>query len=288
MTARTESSSGPRFVAPPPHPKGWSQLPANDCGRHRSQLEKALLILGVFEASRDELTITDLVRATGIPKSTVHRIVKTMEEWGAIERSRSRFHIGSRLFELGTLVPYRHLREVAIPFMEDLYEVTHQVVHLAILDGCDVLYIEKISGHRRVQAPSRVGGRMPAHCTAVGKVMLAFLPSRAEVLRDLGEYLPRRTKRSIASIDKLGRELDDAVAQGVAFDNEEAEPGVECVAGPVFDYLRYPIAALSVMVAAGTVPLERLAPIVRTAAMGLSRAIANAPLARHSNPLDTG
>ena len=143
----------------------------------RSVLERAFRILGAYSPADRELTLAEMTRRTGIPKPTVHRLAGELLALGLLEGERGVYRLGMRMFELGQLVPLqRDLREEALPFMQDLFEATHETVHLAVLDGTEVLYIEKISGHRRVAAGSRIGGRLPAHCTAVGKAIIAVSP----------------------------------------------------------------------------------------------------------------
>ena len=134
-----------------------------------------LAVLDALEA--EPLTIRDLARRTELSLATVHRIVVRLVAWGGLERVDAGVQPGLRLFELGQLVPARAtLREVAVPFMGDLYAATHEVVSLAVLDGTDTVWLEQFSGRLAPPVPSRVGGRMPAHLTAAGKVLLAFAP----------------------------------------------------------------------------------------------------------------
>src|ERR1700730_16762548 len=146
----------------------------------RSVLARAFKILGPSPPAARDLTLAKMPRRTEIPKPTVQRLAGELLALGLLEGERGVYRLGMRMFELGQLVPrQRDLREAALPFMQDLFEATHETVHLAVLDGTEVLYIDKISGHRRVAAGSRVGGRLPAHCTAVGKAILALSPPSA-------------------------------------------------------------------------------------------------------------
>ena len=176
------------------------------------------------------------------------------------------------MFELGELVPIkRRLRETALPFMEDLYEATHETVHLAVRDDLDVLYAEKIRGHSGVDMPSRVGGRLPLSSTGVGKTLLAFSPGSL-VEEVVSRPLRRLTEHSIADPAVLQNELATIRTAGVGYDHEEAALGVSCVAAPVL-VRGEPVAALSVSVPSGQLQPARLAPAVRTAALALSRTL---------------
>jgi len=138
-------------------------------------LERASRVLACFTVDRPEMSLSDLARRSGLPKSTVHRLLVELEHLGFIECHDGRIGLGLRLFELGQLVPrQRELREAALPFMEDLREVTRQTVHLAVRDGLEVVYLEILGSQEIPQLPSRIGGRMPLYCTGVGNVLLAF------------------------------------------------------------------------------------------------------------------
>jgi DNA-binding IclR family transcriptional regulator len=156
--------------------------------------------------------------------------------------------------------------------MEDLYELTHETVQLAVLDGANVVYIEILSGHRKVPSPSRRGGRMPAYCTAVGKVLLAFSEQARETLPTPDVRLPARTPNTITDVPTLINELHEVRRTGLAFDREEAAVGLTCVAAPVLVSGGKVLAALSVsMPADGSLTPGRVAPAVRFAALTLSR-----------------
>ncbi len=175
------------------------------------------------------------------------------------------------MFELGQLVPLqRDLREEALPFMQDLFEATHETVHLAVLDGTEVLYIEKISGHQRVAAGSRIGGRLPAHCTAVGKAIIAVSPPGV-LDAVLAAGLARRTAFTITVPSVLRKQLARAARAGVAYEREESDLGVTCAASPVHRFGEQVVAAISVTGPVHRLDPERYGPTVRLAALALSR-----------------
>ena len=186
-------------------------------------------ILSAFEPDDVSISLAYLARRTGIAKSTLHRPVGSLVDAGILEREDGQLELGLRLFELGQLVPrQRTLRDAALPFMEDLFEATHETVHLAVLDGIEILYVEKIMGHRRVRSPSRVAGRMPLYSTAVGKAILASSPP--ELLdRVIEAGLRPRTPYTIVAA-KLLRENVAEVQPPVAFDREESLLGLRCAA----------------------------------------------------------
>jgi DNA-binding IclR family transcriptional regulator len=246
----------------------------------RSVLERAFRILGAYGPADRKLTLAEITRRTGIPKPTVHRLAGELLALGVLEGERGVYRLGMRMFELGQLVPrQRDLREAALPFMQDLFEATHETVHLAVLDGTEVLYIEKISGHRRVAAGSRIGGRLPAHCTAVGKVILAFSPP--DVLDAvLAAGLVRRTAFTITAPSVLRRQLAKAAGAGVAYEREESDLGVTCAASPVRGFGNHVVAAISITGPVIRLDPERYAPTVRLAALALSRRLGSPSAAR--------
>jgi len=232
---------------------------------------KALNVLDAFGPMDGTLRLTDLADRTGLPKSTVHRVVEELVAWGGLERVGRRFRLGTKLFELGEIVPrHRTLREAALPFMEDLYEATHETVHLAVRDGLDLLYLEKIRGSRPTLAPSRVGGRMPLHCAGVGKAILAFSPyTLVQAVMDRG--LEAVTPMTITDPKRLKSELDQVRRHGVALDRQETMLGLVCVAAPLLIRGRDVVGAISVAGDADRLRPELMAFAVRTAALTLSR-----------------
>lgn len=180
-----------------------------------------------------ELTLAELTERSGLPKSTVHRTVELMVEHGWLQRDGAEYRFGTRLFELGSRVRETSmLRQVAVPFMEDLYEATRQVVNLGVLDGTSVLYVEKIWGHRHLPTPSQAGRRFAASSTALGKAMLAFAPSPT-VDRVLAAGLKALTRRTIVDPALFRAELTLIATRGYAIDDEEFAEGMLCCAAPI-------------------------------------------------------
>ena len=238
-----------------------------------SVLGRAFTLLTAFRVGDDELTLAQLCRRTGLPKATAHRLLAELSAWDVVERTPTGLRLGMRLFELGQLVPrQRGLREAAAPFLADLFEATHETVHLAILDGIEVVYLHKLDATSGPKIPSRIGGRMPAHCTGVGKAMLAFAP-RAVLEQVLAAGLARRTPRTVIAPGLLGRELAAIREHGVAEEHEESTVGIACVAAPVLDTTGRAVAAISITGWANRLDTHRFAPAVRTAALGLSRTL---------------
>jgi len=235
-------------------------------------LEKAALILESFSPRGGSFRLSELSERTGLPKPTVHRLAADLVRMGWLERSGAQYRLGAKLFELGSLVPHRlDLRETALPFLQDLFEATRETVHLGVREGMEVVYLERIHGHEALRLPSRIGGSLPLSCTAVGKALLAF--SGADLTEEvLSRPLPSLTHHSITDPAHLRMALEKIQVSGLAYEEQEAAPGVSCIAAPVFAG-GTTVAALSVAVPRTRFSPAQLAPAVRTAALGLSRVL---------------
>lgn len=242
----------------------------------KSVLARGLSLLDAFASTDTGLTLAELSSRTGLPKATAHRLVGELVRWGGLERDGQVYRLSIKLFELGQRVPRRRdLREAALPYLQDLYESTHENVHLAVPDGAHTLFLEKVTGRRSTPILSRVGSRLPMHCTATGKVFLALGPP-GYFQRVAGAGLTRHTSHTIVLPGLLRKELDRAQERGYGVSREESEVGVAAVAAPVYDARRRVIAAISVTGSAERIDLDRLAPAVCTAASALTRELAGA------------
>src|SRR6478735_4185853 len=174
----------------------------------RSVTAKVLALLEAFTASAPELTLSELSRRAGVSLPTTHRRAAELLAWGALERTAAgRYRIGLRLWEIGALAPRAHaLREAALPFLEDLYVVTRQNVQLAVREGLELVFVERIAGRGAVPVLTRVGGRFSLHATGVGLVLLAYAP--VEVLDGVLEAgLERYAEQTVTDPDVLRRVL---------------------------------------------------------------------------------
>lgn len=237
-----------------------------------SLLRKVRLIVAAVSDSRSSVGVSEVSRATGLSKSTVHRLCGELVDWGILDQKGNRLQLGFHLFELGQRVPFtRTLRDVALPFMEDLFVATGETVHLGVQRSVEVVYVEKIVGHSPVAAPSKVGGRLPLYCTGVGKAILAFSP--ADLIKALLlEGLRPRTPFTIATPELLLAELEQIRQQGFAVEREESALGVVCAAAPIFGPEGDVVGAVSVTGSQKRDP-QQLSPAVRTAAFGISRSL---------------
>jgi DNA-binding IclR family transcriptional regulator len=230
------------------------------------------LVLDAFDGP-GRLTLAQIVRRTGLPRSSAHRMLERLVQLRWLRRSGRDYELGMRLVELGSLAVHQdRLHRAATPLLHDLHRATGLVVHLAVLDGSDVVYLEKIGDGMTAAIPSRVGGRQPAHCTAVGKAMLADSDGA-----DAVDLASRKTRYSIGSRMQLTAELAKVCAHGVAFDREESLPGFGCVAAPIGDPGQ-PVAAVSVCGPMSRMMFDqRTAAPVRMTAMGIWRNVEDGP-----------
>jgi DNA-binding IclR family transcriptional regulator len=238
-----------------------------------SVLGKVRLILDAFTAESDELTLSQLARRSGVAKATVHRLAQELILWGLLERSGTRYRLGLRLFEMGQLVPrQRILRQAALPYMEDLLMATQETVHFAVHDGLDVLYIEKIIGHRGLNKQSRVAGRLPLYCTATGKAILAFSPETllAEVM---AQGLRPVTRHTTVSAAVLRKQVERIRQEHIAVEHEETRLGYMSMAVPVFGSSSVLAGALSITAPTVRMNVSRFSGALRTAGLGISRTL---------------
>src|SRR3984885_14866842 len=206
-------------------------------------LDRAAAILGAFDATHRELTLAALVTRSGLPRSTTHRVADRMIKLGWLDKPRDRYRVGNRLFEISSLAPIRHeLREAALPFLQDLHAAAKTTVQLGVLEGSQVLVVERITGHRPMPMLEQAGGKIPAHCSALGRAILAY----SDPATILAGGLAARTPRTLTSPVAVLRELTAIPARGWAVDREEGNIGISCVAAPVFGPLGQVAAALSV------------------------------------------
>ena len=246
---------------------GGGSTGADDRDRERreSVAGRISMIISAFDVVSPTLSLSQLTERTGLPKSTVHRMADQLVEFKWLERTTTGYRLGIRFFEVGGLVSSRtHLRERSLPYLQDLQSATRHSVHLGILEGRDVVILEKLWGHDSPSLPTRVGGRMPAHCTAAGKALLAFAPDKA-VEEVLAAGLERRTGRTIVVPELFRQELATVRTAHWALETEENVAGLRCVAAPIRGAGRA-IAAVSVSGPVHKLDVSRVVPLVRRCA----------------------
>ena len=198
-------------------------------------LARGLRLLVTLGEARDGLSLTELAEGAGLPKPTAMRMLRTLQEFGFVSRRDRTYRVGYRCMALGNLYEFEEdLRARALPVMRELMERTGEIVQLGVLRDRDVLYLERVEPQRSVAVVfSHPGSSRPAHCTALGKAILAFADwKRAEDY--LGGELEARTAVSIADPDVLRREFVEVRGRGYSVDEGECDDEVGCVAAPVF------------------------------------------------------
>ena len=223
-------------------------------------------IVAILETVRDRggsATVTELARATGIPKSTTSRIVAELVRRQYLERTDDGVVIGLRLFELGARASMpRRLSAAALPVLAELYNATGEHLNVAVRDGCDMVSVVSVRGRLR-PAPSHAGVRVPASTTALGKAVLAFTVDQS-VVRGVTPGLDTRARH------ELDDELDGVRTRAVAVDLGATFPGVVGVASPILLADRTPVAAISVAGPESEMDADRMIPLVRHAALALA------------------
>ena len=237
----------------------------------RSVTSRVMAVLCAFDADHRRLTLTAIAERSGMALSPAHRLVRELEASNALVRDTDgRYHIGSRLWELGQLAPSR-LREVAHPWLQELFAATGENVHLAVRDGMEVLYVVKVYGVNAVPIVSRTGARLPMHATGVGKALLAHEPDDF-VAAYLTRELERPTPHTITEPGRLARDLAAVRAQGYALTCEEMTLGSCSAAAPIIVRGR-PIAAAGIVVSSRRArELPRLVEPLLAGARAIARA----------------
>lgn len=198
-----------------------------------SVTSRALAVLGTFDEKHRAISLSDIAARADLPLATTHRLLGELARWGALERLPSGdYVIGRRMWDIGHLAPAETgLRQVAEPFLHDLYGATLATVHLAVREGTEVVYLDRLRGNRSVPVVSKVGGRLPLHATGVGKVLLAHAPDEVQdaVLGDL----TRVTSYTITQPGVLRRQLRQVLTKGYATTHEEMSLGACSIAVPI-------------------------------------------------------
>ncbi|MFJ8189171.1 IclR family transcriptional regulator [Streptomyces sp. NPDC096094] len=236
--------------------------------------DRLLSVLAAFDHEHPALCLTDISRRAGLSLTTAHRLVRSLTEWGALERDESgTYHIGLRLWEVAALAPRGlPLRQAALPYLEDLYEATHENVQLAVRDGGEVVYIEWLAGRSSVGVHIRVGARWPLHATGVGLALLAHGELEFQEAYRVGP-LASFTPRTITDSERLRRVLAEVRRTGAAVSDRQVTDDALSVAAPVYGPDGTVTAAVSVVVPHAGAQVPTLVPAVRLAARGISRAL---------------
>ena len=255
-----------------------------------TSVERAFELLDLIAAAPDGLSLSELTALAPRSKSTTHRYVATLLGLGVVRRDDAgRLRPGLKLLELAVaLLEGDDLRATAGPLLADLARHTGETVHLGVLSEGEVVYIAKIESPHSVRLVSRIGARVPLHCSAMGKALLASLSPEELDAALAGRSRERRTPHTLTGAAELRAEIERVRASGIAIDDEENEAGVRCLGAAIAGPAGTAAGAISVSAPAGRMPLERcheLAPVVREASAEIGRRLTGA---RDASPRATG
>jgi len=251
---------------------------ARRAGESRSGTARALAVLDAFDHAHRSLTLSDIARRADLPLATTYRIVGELDAARLlVRRPDGAYEIGARGWHLGLLAPQTALREAALPHLQDLVTVTGHTVHMAVLDGPAALVLERLAGSRTLPTRHTPGTRLPLHCTAVGKALLAHAPATVRAAALAG--LTRHTAYTVTDPRSLERQLDHIRRSGVARSAQEHRLGVSSVAVPLLDHSGL-VAALGLLAPLTSARLgNSLAPL-RAAAAAITQGFSAAAAQR--------
>lgn len=240
---------------------------------------RGLQVLSLFNHHTSTLSLTEIANAAGLNKTTAFRIVSTLESAGYLKRDpeTKRYRPGLKVLQLGfAAISSLEFRQVARPYLQHLSETAKETASLSVLDGMEVVYVDRVRQQQIVGVLLGIGSRIPAQCASMGKVMLANLPSE-ELETLLSQPLKPCTPHSLVDRQALEAEFDQVRARGYALNDEELELGLRAVAAPIWDHSSQVVAAINVSGSARTISFQRmveeLAPAVMETARQISQAI---------------
>jgi IclR family pca regulon transcriptional regulator len=232
---------------------------------HSQSLERGLAILSSFRDGRALVGISDLGRELGLSRSTAHRYVATLAALGYLQQDTTtkKYRLGPRVLDLGfSAINSMELREVAAPHLRDLSDSTGFTVNMAILDDLDIVYVERVrSGQarqREIDLNLHVGARLPAYCTSLGKVLLAYLSPDEQRDRLARTTFTRRGPNTLTTRAAFAAELRKIRAQGFSINNEELAYGLRSIAAPVLSHDGTAAAAINLAVHSTMLSLSEL------------------------------
>jgi len=238
-----------------------------------SVARRALDLLSAFDARSRRLTLSEIAARCNLPVPTAYRLVKVLTEWGGLERGTDRrYEIGRRVWELGLLADvHTEIRQIAAPFLQDLFAVTREAVYLAVRQGKSALYVDRLTGRVAPKVYANVGSRLPLYATGVGKVLLAYAPEdvREDVLAHLRQYTPY----TVIDQTKLSKELALVRQRGFARTMQELDLTSAAIAVPIIDSDGHVESALGLVTSDLRKDLSRVLPALHVAAQGIGRSL---------------
>jgi DNA-binding IclR family transcriptional regulator len=253
-------------------------------------VKRSLRVIEVLAEEQDGCGLNELARKLDLNKTVVYRILLTLMEHGYVVQDPSSNHylLGMKLFELGSAVVNRTgLRKAALGPMGELGRLCRETINLAVLDGTEAVYLDRIECAEPLRADLQVGRRVPSYCSALGKVLLAYLPpDELEVVLSSISF-NRHTPTTITDRDQLRRHLQAVREAGYSLDDEEYVPGVRCVAAPVFNHRGQVVAAVSIAGPSVRLTRERILSLVdplKATAEAISRNLGYLPALNSASP----
>ncbi|MBM7551469.1 IclR family transcriptional regulator [Thalassobacillus pellis] len=240
-------------------------------------VDRALTILNFLKEHPKGLGVTEIANRLDVAKSTVHRLLATMEKHGYVKQveETSVYRLGLKFIEMHhSVVDNLNVVEEARPILEYLTEETGKITHLVALDAFEVLYIDKVEKPATIRIYSQLGRRAPLHCTGVGKALAAYFGEEERRTYFQKKPLTMFTENTFTDADNLTEEFRQIRSRGYALDNEEHEPGVRCIAVPIWDHQEKPVYAISITGTAGQMTDEAVneyIPVVKHAARDISK-----------------
>jgi DNA-binding IclR family transcriptional regulator len=240
-----------------------------------SVISRVARLLTTFSGEHRQFTLSQAAALANIPMTTTHRMLSELVDVGLLSRDdRNRYSVGTRLWEIGeSSFVSMMLRETALPHLLTLYEVTGENVHLAIVDGLEALYIDRLAGPRSIPTISRMGGRLPLHTTGVGKVLLAY-QNEDFLARYFAQPLNNPTAYSITSETKIRAQLAEIRHKGFGRTSQEMTLGNTSLAVPILGRDGLPLAAVGIVSHTVKADETRLVPLLQKAAAGLASDLA--------------
>ena len=241
-----------------------------------TSVQRCLRLLSLFAQAADGLSASEVTKQSGLPVSTVHRFLVNLENAGFLAYGNNeKYHLGISSFSIGrAALAQLDIRRLSLPYLQELNRRTRETIHLTVRNGLSAIYVEKLDSPEKLRIFSHVGASVPLYCTAVGKVMLAYMhPEELDGVLPQMEFR-RLTATTISDPAELRRHLQRVRKNGYAFDLEEHEAHIRCVAAPIWDPNGAVNASLSLtapVVRMGLPRLRQLAPLLQEAGLRISR-----------------
>jgi IclR family transcriptional regulator, KDG regulon repressor len=250
-----------------------------------SSVSTAMRLLKTFSEGEVEIGVTSLAKRLGVAKSTVYRLASTLVAEGLLEQNKEndKYRLGIALFGLGALVRQRmNVSTEARPHIFALREATNETVHLAILDGQDIIYVYDLESTQAIRMRANLGDRKPAFCSSEGRAMLAF-QSDEVIAAALSGPLAPRTAKTVSDPKKLRKTLADVRRDGYSFEDEQCELGMRSIAAPIYDAEGHVVSAVGIagpVVRLSDDVLEKFAPLIVQTADVISARLGYKAMAR--------